>query len=153
MANPYATTDDVQALIRTTSGPGVTLSESSTPTLADAQAFVDQIASEINAVLLGQGYSVPATGDNDVLLLRRYVSEKAAARVWHAGWGGFDDPPARVKAWEKDYADFINRLRQGQHRLVDQDPAGEEIPLFAVVRHPTRDDYFTARGGTSDWDE
>lgn len=153
MANPYADVADVQSLIRRTSGPGVTLSATSTPTLLEVEGYLDQIAAEINAVLVAQGYSVPASGDNDVLLLRRYVSEKSAARTWHAGWGGFDDPPARVKAWEKDYADFLNRLRQGQQRLVDQDPASEEQPLFAVVRHPTRDDYFTARHETTDWDE
>lgn len=120
----YATADDVQARLDLDSGTGIALSANSVPPLAQVEDFVAQVSAEINGVLRAQGYgSVPATGANDLLLLRRYVSEKAAAMTYHAGYGGFGDVPARVARWEEDYADFLLRLRKGQQQLIDQAPS------------------------------
>ena len=144
----YATADDVQALI-----PRLEISTTSTPTTAEVEAFITQIEAAINGVLSAQGYaSIPATGTNDVEMLRGYVSAEVAARVWLSFFVS-QDAPAKVTIWHDDFRDFMNRLRQGQQHLVDQLPQGDTEAVFAVVRHPTRDDFFTGRWDTTDWDE
>lgn len=149
MANPYAAVADVQALLSTL----LVIGPATAPSTAQVQTFLDQTAAEINGVLAAQGYtSVPATGANDLLLIGGFVAEKSAAKTWHAAFQGTDSPD-NVQSWEKGYADFLNRLRQGQQHLVDQAPAGEGEAVFGIVRHPTRDSYFTERLETEDWDE
>lgn len=144
----YVDTDDVQALI-----PEFTISASSEPSTTQVTEFITQTEGEINGVLTAQGYeSVPATGSNDVAMLAGYVAGKVAARTWLAAYLD-DDPPWKVKEWTTSYREFLNRLRQGQQHLVDQLPQGDDDPYFAIVRHPTRDDLFTERGGQTDWDE
>jgi len=122
-------------------------------TEADAEQIIAGLEGEVNGILKAQGYTaVPATGDADRALLGQQVRMKAAARVYVT----LHQPqrsPDWVRTADIDWSEFLNRLRQGQQRLVDQDPAGEDLPFFAVVRHPTRDDYFTNRHGTTDWDE
>lgn len=144
----YATVADIQALI-----PELTIGATSQPSSSEVEAFITQIEAAINGVLSAQGYSaVPATGANDVLLLRGYVSTKVAALAWLVAFLA-DEAPAKVVMWNKDFSEFMNRLRQGQQHLVDQLPQGDSEPVFGVVRHPTRDDFFTERGGVDDWDE
>jgi hypothetical protein len=144
----YADGADVQALI-----PEFTIGASTKPSTSEVAGFISQIEAAINGVLSAQGYStIPATGDNDVALLEGVVAQKVAAMTLLAAYPQ-NDPPGKVKLWSEDYKDFMNRLRQGQQHLVDQLPQGESEPIFAISRHPTRDDLFTERGGNTDWDE
>lgn len=144
----YANEDEVQALI-----PEFVISTSSSPSLDSVTALISQAEGEINGVLSAQGYeSIPATGANDVALLQGYVTRKVAADVWLTAYQR-SEPPYKVKAWREEWADFIARLRRGEQHLIDQLPQGDSTPSFAVVRHPTRDDYFTERAGQTDWDE
>ncbi|HML23545.1 MAG TPA: hypothetical protein PKD09_17950 [Aggregatilinea sp.] len=139
----YATVADVQARLDPASGIGFTISATSRPSTDQVQSFIDQVAGELDSALRKQDYTTPATGTSDVLMLGRYNAEKAAAMAWHAHGGNFDDSPAKVKRWEKDYEDFLNRLRQGQQGLIDQDPGGDDQPFFGVVGPVSRDDYFS----------
>lgn len=144
----YADTDNVQALI-----PEFTITSSSKPNLTEVGEFITQVEGEINGILTAQGYeSVPATGTNDVAMLQGYTSRKVAALTWLAAYPT-TEPPWKVKDWAEYYRDFLKRLRDGTQQLVDQLPQGDSAPYFAVVRHPTRDDYFTERGDDTDWDE
>ena len=144
----YAVVADVQALI-----PEFTIGAATEPSTSQVEDFITQHEGEINGILTAQGYdSVPATGSNDVALLAGYVSRKVAALTWVTAFLD-DDPPWKVKDWTESYRNFLNRLRQGQQHLVDQLPQGDDGPVCGIVRHPTRDNYFTERGGTTDWDE
>lgn len=120
---------------------------------ADVEVIIAGLEAEVDGILKAQGYAaVPAVGAADTALLGQHVRMKAAARVYVT----LHQPqrsPDWVRTADIDWSEFLNRLRQGQQRLVDQDPAGADLPFFAVVRHPTRDDTFTARRGTTDWDE
>lgn len=118
----YAAVADVQTLLNTASGTGLTIGESSVPTTTQVEGFLDQVAAEINSVLAGIGYTVPVTGTNDIYMLKRFVSQKAAAMTFHAGFGGLGETPARVKRWEAEYDTFLKRLIDREQRLVDSAP-------------------------------
>lgn len=125
VTNVYATAADVQALLGPKSGIGATFSTTSTPTLAQVEGWLDATAAEVDGILRARGYAtIPATGDTDKLTIGKHVAEKAAASTYHAGWGGFEDTPARVKRWEEDYTAFVSRLRKGEQHLVNQAPRG-----------------------------
>ncbi len=119
----------------------------------DIEPFIQGLESQVDGVLRGQDYpTVPATGTNDIAMIREMVRKKAAAQVYVT----LNQPirsPDWVRTYDIDFADWLKSLRKGELRLVDQDPQGEDLPFFAVVRHPTRDDLFTERGGQTDWDE
>lgn len=118
----YAAVTDVQTLLNLNSGSGVTIGSASVPTTTQVEGFLDQVAAEINSVLVGIGYTVPVTGANDIFMLKRFVSQKAAAMTYHAGYGGFTEPPARVTQWEEEYDNFLIRLMDRSQRLVDSAP-------------------------------
>lgn len=121
--NVYAAASDVQALLNSGSGIGATFNATSVPTLAQVEGWLDAVAAEVDGILRARGYpTIPATGTTDQLMIGAHVAGKAAARAYHAGWGGFGDTPARVKQWEEDYTAFLNRLRKGEQHLVDQAP-------------------------------
>lgn len=125
VTNGYADGDDVQALINRLGGATLTLSGGSTPTLAQAEGWLDQVAAEIDGVLKSQGYStVPATGTSDVLMIGRHVAQKAAAIVYHA-WAMYDETPDKIGQWEEEYQQFLDRLLDKKIRLVDQSPRGK----------------------------
>lgn len=144
----YADLDDVRAYLQ-----DFTIATSSNPSESEVTDFITQVEGEINGVLSAQGYaSVPATGTNDVALLQGYVARYVAALAWVVAYDR-DDAPTKVKMWRDAYRDFLARLRRGEQHLIDQVPQGDDTPVFGVVRHPTRDDYFTERYDTTDWDE
>jgi hypothetical protein len=122
VTNPYATAADLQIYLNNLGGMVITLGTGSAPTTAQAEGFLDQVAAEINAVLTATGYgTVPASGANDLLFLRRYVAQKAAAMVYHAGMQ-FDVTPEKVKRWEQEYDQLLERLISKQQQLIDQRP-------------------------------
>jgi len=122
VSNPYATATDLQIYLNNLGGMAITLGAGSAPTLTQAEGFLDQVAAEVNAVLVATGYgTVPASGTNDVLFLRRYVAQKAAAMVYHAGLQ-FDVTPEKVKRWEQEYDQLLERLITKQQQLIDQRP-------------------------------
>lgn len=149
----YADAEHVETRLanwRNMTTPFTTLTE---PTLDEVNAFISQVEGEINGILTAQGYStVPATGSNDVQLLRLYTANETAYNVWGVRFGHANIPEV-IKEWHEGYKAFINRLRQGQQHLVDQLPQSESDGAFLIVRHPVRDDYFSYRNTESEWDE
>ncbi len=127
----YCLVADVQALLPAKSGLGITISDTSTPTTAQVTSFIDQISADVDSVLKAAGYgTIPATGTNDLLLLKLHVSQKAAAETYFAGYGAFDDVPSRVQQWEKSYSDFLTRLQKKTLRLIDQSPASKIAEIY-----------------------
>jgi hypothetical protein len=94
---------------------------------ADVEAIIAGLEAEVDGILLAQGYAtVPATGLRDAAMLGQQVRLKAAARVYVT----LHQPqrsPDWVRTADIDWSEFLERLRRGQQRLVDQAPvaAGE----------------------------
>lgn len=120
VTNSYATGASTQAYINQLGGTALTLGVGSTPTLAQVELWLDQLAAEVDSALTGVGYgTVPATGTNDILLIGRYVAQKGAAMAYHGGYQ-FDDTPEKVKLWETEWENFLKRIIDKKQRLIDQ---------------------------------
>jgi hypothetical protein len=120
----------------------VAYSGSTKPTSTQVADFLARRYAEINSVLKARGYTVPATGVNDVLMLAHHESLGAAILAEEARYQGNVDQP-RVKQWREEYMAFLNRLRQGQSDLLDQTAEGDLEPYFTSMPTLQRDDYFT----------
>jgi hypothetical protein len=121
LTTSYAAVADVQALLNALGGPGITIGIASIPTTTQVEGFLDQIAAEIDSTLIGLGYSVPVTGSTDIFLIKRYLAQKVAAMTYNAAFT-MDEPPSKVKGWEDEYDTFLQRLIDGQQRLVNVSP-------------------------------
>lgn len=131
----------------------VQFSGSTRPKDADVDDYIDHIEAEINGVLSAAGYSnVPATADSDKAMIRQYVVDAVCVFVWTETFTE-NDPPFMVKKWDENYRSFISKLRRGEQHLPSQNPNSEADPAFLITRAPSRDDYFTERYDTTDWDE
>lgn len=149
----YAESTDVGLLLARW---GVTIGSegSDKKTVAEVEAEIAQAEADINGVLRAQDYpTVPATGDDDVNMLKKYVARKTAAELWME-IASSGDLPGVVKEWLEAFDNFLMRLRRGQQYLINQSPRGQMDPAFLIVRHPTRDDTFTDKSyDSADWDE
>lgn len=114
-------------------------------------AIVEGFETEVNGILLGQDYTVvPATGENDVAMIREKVRMKAAARVYDLLYDK-ERSPDWVRNAHIDWSDWLNMLRQGQLRLVDQSPAGDVAEANEVIvdwlrvlpQLPDEEDYYS----------
>lgn len=102
---------------------------------ADVETLIAGLEAELDGILLAQGYAtVPATGLRDVAMLGEQVRLKAAARVYvtlHQP----ERSPDWVRTADIDWSEFLERLRRGQQRLVDQAPAaagGGQVQVSAL---------------------
>ena len=120
---------------------GVTYSGSTIPTDTQVTTFRGQRYAEINSCLKARGYTVPATGANDVALLGGYENLGAAVLAENAAYRT-QSPPARVQQWHEEYQAFLNRLRQGQADLLDQTAEGDLEAYFTTAQAIRRDGYF-----------
>lgn len=106
-------------------GPPTRLSTSEVDTL------VEGFEAEVDGILLGQGYTVPATGTRDKAMIREKVRMKTAARVYDLLYSK-DRSPDWARNAHIDWSDWLNMLRQGQLRLVDQAPTAAEANEVVV---------------------
>lgn len=132
LVTTYCTVADVQALLSTASGTGITIDVASVPTETQVEQFIDQIAAEIDSVLVSIGYTVPVTGTNDITMLKRYVAQKSAAKTFDAGYGGLGDAPHRILEWEEEYKTFLERLISRDMQLVDTNPRAKFRTILAA---------------------
>lgn len=148
----YAAVTDVDRHLSTFFDP---FTSSTTPTDTVVGELIDQAEAQVNGVLAAQGYNtVPATGSNDVNMLKLIVSQYVAALVFEDYYHTQGDLPQPFKRYLEWFEKFINRLTKGQAQLIDQNPEGEDDPVFLVVRTPSRDDTFSDRTyDEQDWDE
>lgn len=97
-------------------------------TTAQVEDIIDGLEGTVNGVLLAQGYTtVPATGATDVKLLGYHISRKAATTVYELLKQPVDRSPDWIRTWNIDFGEWLESLRSGQARLVDQAPSvGQE---------------------------
>lgn len=121
VTNIYADVDDVQALINMLGSPTtLTIGAGTVPTTTQVEGWLDQVAADIDGVLSDLGYDEVESGDTkDVLRIKRYVAQKVAAIVFHAGFM-FDELPDKVGAWSEEYDTFIQRLISKETGLISQ---------------------------------
>jgi hypothetical protein len=120
VTNSYADKDHLQALI----GGIFLIKESSTPSTAECEGFLDQTAADIDGILTDRGYpTVPATGATDVLMLRKYTTFGAAVMTYYAAFG-HNDAPNNVLSWLAQFEQFMDDLASGKRRLINQSPRG-----------------------------
>lgn len=80
-ANSYGTAAGVAALTpRFANGTG-TFATTDRPTLAQVEAFIDQVSGIVNSFLSQQGFAVPVTQADVVLSLTMFVQDEVAAIV------------------------------------------------------------------------
>lgn len=146
----YTSASDVEARLDLWGVAPFTVS--SNPTLAEVNGFIAQYEAQINGILRAQGYTtVPATGEDDVNMLKRFVASRAAAQVFSITFTAQTFPDA-VKQWIADWDLFIRMLRDGELRLVNQDPASTEaggivMGSFTLLSY----DYSDFESGSIEW--
>lgn len=87
-----------------------------------AQELLNQTAATVDAALTAAGYTAPANGANDVLLIGQYVVNGAAAAAWREMYAD-DTEPDRVTAWDRTFQAFLKSISTGAIRLMDQSTA------------------------------
>lgn len=149
----YASNSDVERHLTTFFTTPFT--SGTTPTDTVVGEMIDQAEAQVNGVLSAQGYNtVPATGTNDVNMLKLIVGQYVAALVFEDYYHTQGDLPQPFKRYLAGFEGFITRLTKGEAQLIDQNPESKDDPVFMVVRTPTRDDTFSDRTSTAtDWDE
>jgi len=145
----YCTASDVQARC----GALFTLTTTSKPSTTQVDSWIEETSARVNAALAAAGYeTVPATGANDLLMLKGVVADKVALHALYVALGA-DAVPSSIVETLAGFRDFIRELRTGDGSLVDQQPQSDADPVFRIVRQPTRDNFFTERYQQDDWDE
>lgn len=128
----YGTISGVEKLLATFGVPA--FSSTSKPPLAEVEMWIEDTEAEIDSILAGQGYAtIPATGTNDVGLMRPFVQKKVAAIAYSIIFVNkeFSDT---VKMWLQDYKDFLTRLGGGKQRLQDQQPTSLRSGVPTMIR-------------------
>lgn len=137
---PYCVHEDVGAK------SGYEYSDTSQPTREQVESTITRIGHEIDGVLRAAGYTLPVTDADDLELLKHYCTLGSAYHAWHDGSFN-DDAPARVEAWERDYRDFLARMRRGEQKLAGQDWPDEQKSL-SVVDIVSADGFAEAASGS-----
>ena len=149
-ARSYGAATDVAAFTRrfTTAGSYDT---TTTPTLAQVEGWIDQVSATLNILLAEQGFAVPLTQADCVLMLKNFVATQVADLCNYANSAGrfFSEKGLKTGPWaaiQKDAADFIAAHSEGIEKLGgtrttpgmdalafrDMDDGGNEIkPMFS----------------------
>jgi len=95
----------------------VGISESSVDTL------IAGVEARINSALKAQGYAdVPATGSNDIAMLKEQVLKKVAALAYMAARSP-GDLPGWCASWNEEFETWFDALMNGMVVLLDQTPS------------------------------
>ncbi len=161
-ANSYGQASDVAALTPRFASAG-SYSASTRPTLAQVEAWIDQVSAVLNVLLAEQNFKIPATQADVVLLLKQFVVTQVADLANYANSAGrfFSDKNLTTGPWQaiqKEAADFIAKHAEGLQNLGatrsvagldaldfrSTDDSGAEIePMFARKQFGTTN---------TDWD-
>lgn len=132
VTNPYADVEHVQPYVKPY---GLTIGVASVPTTTQVEGFLDQTAALVDGILIARGYStVPATGANDILMLRDPISRRAAVMTYEAGFGANDFPDG-IQEMQNQWKMFISMLRNGDLRLIDQTSARKRMGTVLAKRY------------------
>lgn len=131
----YCTITDIRAL-----NPQRTYSAVTTPTATQVEAYITQIAGELDATLLGRGLSVPvSTPAEFVAFLLQLNAVGAAARAEQAMFPeakGLGTTPAAQVLW-KQYQDGLKWLREGK---LPTGTTAEALPFSFRDKHVGTED-------------
>lgn len=117
MANDYCEVSDVQAKVPVYAG--FTIDSTTKPTDTAVGLWIVEAEAEVNAVLKARGYSAPATGTNDVIMIRGKVASKVALLTLINAFGFESLSPATVEILG-GWREFIKSLRNGELSLADE---------------------------------
>jgi hypothetical protein len=161
-ANSYGAATDVAALTKRFTSAGA-YSTTTTPSLAQVEAWIDQISAILNVLLAEQRFSIPITDADIVLMLKNFVAMQVADLCNYANSAGrfFSEKGLKTGPWaaiQKDAAEFIEQHAVGMEKLgatrttsgldalafCETDDAGDEIePMFSRKQFGNT---------TTDWD-
>jgi len=126
----YCTITDVQAL-----NPKRTYNVSSTPTNTQVEAIIDQVAAEIDTVLMGRSISVPVTSPSQFVAFLKGLNAHGAAAMAEMGMFpealGMGATPHGQRLWNI-YNKMLDRLRTGDLPAAAQ--TGDPRSFF--TEHP-----------------
>lgn len=150
-ANSYATASDVSALtdLYCISGAYTT---ATIPTLAQVEAWIDQVSAILNTALAAQGFVIPVSQADAVLMLKSYVIQATADLSHAANSAGRYFTDAALKAgvspmtsirkdvleWVELFADGLEALGAarsgdtgtGEIGFRDGDENGDAVPAI-----------------------
>lgn len=114
---PYATYNDVNALLP----EKAQITNTSTPTTTTVTAWIAQAEARLNGALSTAGFSVPATGANDIVMLRGIVAEGVACKAWGVRFPVDETAlPKQVEGYCETWKDALKSIKDGTFTLVDQ---------------------------------
>lgn len=138
----YASLTDVTARTRLPLGVP-TLDETTEPKGSEVTRWLEEASARVDAALTIGGYpTIPATGTNDIILLRGWVANWGALMVglYKAEYFGDVLPEAVRKQWD-GFDQFLIDLANPSTKkavLVDQSPSGGKI----IAQTATRNDAY-----------
>ncbi len=121
--NSYGTTAGTAALVPRWASAG-DFTTSTRPTLAQVEAWIDQISGLLNAMLARAGFTIPITDDDVKDALDLFVNQEAAAMADGVNGSGKFGPTAKAVGKQGrfnilmgDVQDFIEAYAVGFERL------------------------------------
>jgi hypothetical protein len=162
-AHSYGAAADVAALTRRFTNAG-SYDTTTTPTLTQVEGWIDQISAILNVLLAEQGFAIPITDADIVLMLKNFVTTQVADLCNYANSAGrfFSEKGLKTGPWsaiQKEAAEFIEQHAAGIENLGatrttsgldalafwETDDAGDEIePMFSRKQFGTTNtDYDT----------
>jgi len=137
----YAELSDVQALMAK-----LPLTDSTTPTSAQATTLIGQVSAEIDSVIAAAGYAVPVTSPGwFVTALKLLNAEGAASRILRAMFpqsrAATDGSPSEYALYARNYADGLRRLQGGNGIPPDAvTNSGSIGPSTYFTRNPMQEE-------------
>lgn len=120
----YATTTEVN--YRLNGFAGFTVDGSSSPNSTAVGTFLDEASAMIDSALTKAGYlTVPATGTNDAVLLRKVVADYVAYQTYAIAFAADGIPETFVAMFgdAERFMSIVNQLENGGILLQDQQTA------------------------------
>lgn len=129
----YISASNVQAFY-----PGVTFSATTVPSTTQVETYIDQVESEINAILASLGFTIPVTATRAVKVLRHLGLPGVLVSVTFAGSArpgtlSGNQTSSRETDLRRHYSDNKKMLKEeGVRILID---AGVTHPTDEILNH------------------
>ena len=125
LTNSYGDTDEIASLVPRYAGVDIKFDITTRPTLLQVESFADQVSALLNAVLAQNGFSIPVTNADAVLLLDLFVNQEVAAIAegingsgrFGPTKGGRTSPGNRFNLIMSDVEEFVAANALGLERL------------------------------------
>jgi hypothetical protein len=124
LTNSYGDTDEVAALTPRNASTAGTFDLTTRPPLTEVESLCDQVSALLNSILAQNGFSIPVTDTDAVLMLDYFVNEEVAAIVEGINGSGRFGPTAkrggsrgRFALVVEDVQNFIEGNAIGLERL------------------------------------